>query len=174
MSRPACIGRSWRFTIEQMSSIVPTTQSIRGDNPTQYGAILADLHGGGLSYRAIARRHGVGASTVGGIARREGIARPNGQQIAAAAIHRGYHLAERVRLLDEALFAVEVGLETCDTPADLERLVSAMSSLVRMRRFEEDTATAGIEMVSAAVRDEARASLAAKLEGLARLPDRSS
>jgi hypothetical protein len=136
-------------------------QSVCGDNPTQFAAILADLRGGRLSYRQIARRHGVGASTVGDIARREGISRPNAQQVAAAALRAGYCQAERVRLLDLALDGVERLLDEVDDVRSLQQVVSALARLVEKRRLEDGEPTGLTEAID---RESARQTLAAKIE----------
>jgi hypothetical protein len=160
--------RPYTRVVESIIMARPTSpQSVAGGSPQVYAAILDALREGRASYRTVATAHGVCTTTVANIARREGIRRPNVQQVVAAQLHAGYHRAERVRLLDEALFAVEVGLETCDTPAELQHLVAAMSRLVRMRRLEEGAATVTTDLASAAARDEARAALAAKLDALA-------
>jgi hypothetical protein len=123
-------------------------QSISGGSPEVYAAILDALREGRASYRTVAKQHGVCTSTVANIARREGIRRPNIQQVVAAQLHAGYHRAERVRLLDEGLFAVEVLLERCSSAGDLQRTVDALCRLVVLRRDEEDTATATTDIKS--------------------------
>jgi transcriptional regulator with XRE-family HTH domain len=143
---------------------LPNPQSIAGDNPAQYGAIMADLHGGRLSYRQVAARHGVGASTVAGIAHRERISRPSAQQVIAAALRHGYDRAERVRLLDLAFERVELLLDNVDDARALQQVVAALATLVDRRRLEEDEPTARTELID---RERARVSLAAKLERLA-------
>jgi hypothetical protein len=159
--RHASLVRSGIIVV--MSTVVTTPQSVRGDNPAQFAAILADLRAGRLSYRVIARRHGVGASTVGGIARREGIARPSGQQVAAAALHAGYYRAERVRLLDLAFERVEMLLDDVQDPKSLQQIVAALATLVDRRRLEEDKPTARTEVIN---HESARRTLAEKLERL--------
>jgi hypothetical protein len=159
---PACPARSG--AILSLMNRPPTTQSVAGDSPITYGAILDDLRRGHLSYRQVARLHGVGASTVGGIARREGVRRPSGQQVAAAALRAGYHQAERIRLLDLAFARVELLLDEVDDARSLQQVVAALGVLVDRRRLEECEPAALTEVID---HQAARQALAEKLTRLA-------
>lgn len=124
----------------------------------RYYLVKQDLESTEDTYRKIAMRHGVSIKEVRHIAQEEGLEREEPQGPST------YNKEARIELLDAAFARLSDMLQVVDTPREMQQITSALSTLIDKRRLEDGEAT---ERHEHGLTDEARATLATKLEGVA-------